>query len=211
MLPASLSQPITTAEELEQIIGRPGQTAIRKQIDFLDDHCRRFISLAPLLFISSSSAAGMCDVSPKGDAPGFVRVLGDKLLAIPDRPGNRRTDTMRNLLENPHLGLLFVIPGMRETLRINGEAAIYRDPELLSSMTFQGKVPLVAIVVEVREVFLHCGRALVRSHIWETKTWPAPEELPSAAQIFADHINLPEVTCELAEEVLEESYTSSLY
>src|SRR6476661_1242058 len=192
MAPITLRQPITSAEELREIIGTPGAPAIKKQIDHLDEHCRRFIALAPLLFISSANADGQCDVSPKGDAPGFVHVLDDKLLA------------------NPQVGLIFVIPGMRELLRINGRATIYRDHELLEAMTFQGKTPLVAMVVEAQEVFLHCGRALVRSHVWQTATWPDAAALPSAGQIFADHMRLPEVTCELAEEVLEDHYTTHL-
>src|SRR5262245_30750032 len=206
MTAITLSRAITSAEELCALLGAPEAPAIKKQIDHLDEHCRHFIALAPLLFISSANADGMCDVSPKGDAPGFVRVLDEKLLAIPERAGNRRTDTMRNILANPQVGLLFVIPGMRETLRINGRATIYRDPELLEAMTFQGKTPLVATVVEAQEVFLHCGRALVRAHVWETVTWPDAAALPSAGQIFADHMRLPEVTCERAERVLEDHY-----
>jgi uncharacterized protein len=211
MTTITLRQPVTSAEELRAIIGAPDAPAIKKQIDHLDEHCRQVIALAPLLFISSANADGQCDVSPKGDAPGFVHVLDEKLLAIPERAGNRRTDTMRNILANPQVGLIFIIPGMRETLRINGRATIYRDPELLEAMTFQGKTPLVATVVEAQEVFLHCGRALVRAHIWQTATWPGPAALPSAGQIFADHMRLPEVTCERAEEVLEDHYTTHLY
>jgi PPOX class probable FMN-dependent enzyme len=211
MLPDALSQPVTSPEALQEIVGSPELPALKKQLDFLDAHCRRFIALAPLLFISSSDAAGRCDVAPRGDAPGFVRVLGEKLLAIPERAGNRRTDTMRNILANPHVGLILLIPGVRETLRINGKAGLYRDPHLLEAMTYQGKTPLVAIGVTVEEVFLHCGRALVRSHVWEPETWPQPAERPSAAQIFADHMQLPDVTCAVVEERLEVGYTKALY
>ncbi len=179
----------------------PSDVAGRAGINFLDDHCRRFIALSPLLFIASANGDGLCDVSPKGDAPGFVRVLSEQLLAIPERAGNRRTDTMRNILANPHLGLLFVIPGMRETLRINGRAGIYRDPDLLEAMTYQGKQPRVAIGVEVQEVFLHCGRALVRSHVWQQETWLPADERPSAGEIFADHMQLPDITCEVARSI----------
>jgi PPOX class probable FMN-dependent enzyme len=206
-----LREPLTSVEALRTLLGEPGAPALKKQIDRLDAHCRRFIALAPLLFISTANGAGQCDVSPKGDAPGFVRILSETRLAIPDRPGNRRADTLRNLLENPQIGLLFVIPGMRETLRINGAAALYTDAALLDSLTAQGKRPQLAIVVEAREVFLHCGRALIRSQVWETASWPQPESLPSAPQIFADHIAMPSVTREVAEESLEESYTTELY
>jgi PPOX class probable FMN-dependent enzyme len=189
----------------------PGEASLKKQIDHLDAHCHRFIALAPLLFVSSSGADGRCDVSPKGDAPGFVRVLGDRLLAIPERVGNRRTDTLRNVLENPQVGVLFVIPGVRETLRVNGRAGIYRDQPLLEAMAYRGKTPLVALCVEVEEVFLHCGRALVRSRVWEQATWPPEGARPRVAQIFADHIGMADVTCEVVEQRLKEAYTTTLY
>lgn len=208
---AALSEPVTTVEALRALLGEPGAPALRKQIVTLDDHCRRFIALAPLLFISSASGAGPSDVSPKGDAPGFVRVLSEKLLAIPERPGNRRADTLRNILERPQVGLIFVIPGMRETLRINGVARLYTDAALLDTLVAQGKRPQLAIVVEAQEVFLHCGRALIRAQLWDMASWPAPDALPSAPQIFADHIALPQVTSDVAEEALEESYTTELY
>ena len=206
-----LRRQITSEQELRALLGEPGAPALKKQSAHLDAHCRRFVALSPLLFISTANRAGLCDVSPKGDAPGFVRVLSDHLLSIPDRPGNRRADTLRNIIENPQVGLLFVIPGLRETLRINGRAALYTDPALLDSLSAQGKAPQLAIVVEACEVFLHCGRALIRSRLWETARWPPAEALPSAPQIFADHIALPGVTSEVAEEALEESYTTGLY
>ncbi len=209
--PVTLSERLTTAEQVRALLGEPGEPALRKQIATLDDHCRRFIALSPLLFVSTANGAGLCDVSPRGDAPGFVRILSDTLLAIPERPGNRRADTLRNILENPQVGLLFVIPGLRETLRVNGAARLHTDAALLDALSVEGKRPQVAIVVEAREVFLHCGRALVRSRLWQTETWPQPDALPSAAQIFADHIAQPGVTREVAEESLETGYTTSLY
>lgn len=211
MLSAIGVEQVTSPDVVRAMLGQPEAPAIKKQIDFLDEHCRRFIAMAPLMFISSANAAGLCDVSPKGDAPGFARVLSERLLVIPERPGNRRADTLRNILENPHIGLIFLIPGLRETLRINGTAGLFRDRELLELLAFQGKTPILAIGVEVSEVFLHCGRALVRSHLWEPASWPQPEALPSAGRIFADHMNLPEVTCEAVEHHLEESYTTGLY
>lgn len=209
--PLTLNQPLASVEELRALIGTPGAPALNKQIDHLDEHCRRFVALSPLLFIASTGAAGLCDVSPKGDAPGFARILDERRLAIPDRPGNRRADTLINILERSQVALLFVIPGMRETLRINGAATLYTDPALLDTLSAQGKPPQLAIVVEAREVFLHCGRALIRSKLWETASWPLPDTLPSAPQIFTDHIALPDLTCEAAEESLEESYTTELY
>jgi PPOX class probable FMN-dependent enzyme len=211
MTPTTLHGRITSVAALQAIIGIPGETALKKQLDRLDAHCRRFIALAPLLFISSAGADGRCDVSPKGDAPGFVRVLGERLVAIPERVGNRRIDTLYNVLQNPHVGLLFVIPGVRETLRVNGCAGVYRDHELLETMTHRGKTPLVALCVEIEEVFLHCGRSLVRSGVWEPDTWPPLDRRPRAGHIFSDHVGLVEVTCEVVEQSLEEAYTTTLY
>lgn len=209
--PAALSERLTSVEQIRALLGEPGELALRKQIATLDVHCRRFIALSPMLFISSVSDSGLCDVSPKGDAPGFAHVLSDTLLAIPDRPGNRRADTLRNIVEHPEVGLLFVIPGMPETLRINGAAALYTDAALLDSLAAHGKRPQLAIVVEAHEVYLHCGRALARSRLWDTATWPQRDTLPSGAQIFADHIAMPGVTREDAEESLAASYTTDLY
>ena len=207
----ALREPVTSAEALRTLLGAPGEAALRKQIATLDAHCCDFIARSPLLMLSTASRAGQCDVSPKGDAPGFVRALSETLLAIPDRPGNRRADSMRNIVENPQVGLLFVIPGLRETLRVNGAATLYTDAALLDSLSAHGKRPQVAIVVEAHEVYLHCGRALQRAQLWDTATWPQPETLPSAAQIFADHIALPGVTRAVARESLEASYTTDLY
>ncbi len=204
-------QTVTSVEELEAILGRPSETAVRKQIDQLDDHCRRLIALSPLVMVSTANRDGWCDVSPKGDAPGFARVLDASRLAIPDRPGNRRADSWRNILDNPQIGLLFLIPGLRETLRINGRAQIVTDPDLLTTMAVQGRTPRLAIVVTAQEVYLHCGKALIRSQLWRPETWPNPAELPNASQIFADHIRLPEITCEVGERVLEDDYTHGLY
>ena len=159
-----------------------------------------------MLFISSANRAGQCDVSPKGDIPGFVQVLSETQIAIPDRLGNRRADTMLNILENPQVGLLFLIPGMPETLRVNGSAALFTDASLLDSLAAHGKRPQVAIVVETHEVYLHCGRALLRSGLWDSQTWPQREALPSAARIFADHMAQPDLTCDEMETVLDEAY-----
>jgi uncharacterized protein len=211
MQPEIFQQTISGAQELEEILGLPGEMAVRKQIDHLDAHCRRFIGLSPLMFLSTANRAGWCDVSPKGDAPGFVRVLSDTTLAIPDRPGNRRADTLRNILENPQIGLIFVVPGMRETLRINGQACIFRDPDVLASMAYQGKTPQLAIGVTAQEVYLHCGKALIRSHLWQPETWPAQDELPNGAEIFTNHIRLPNITPETAEKILDADYMKGLY
>lgn len=211
MAELTFQQTVTSVEELEAMLGQPSETAVRKQIDQLDAHCRRFIALSPLVMISTANRDGWCDVSPKGDAPGFARVLSATQLAIPDRPGNRRADTLRNILANPQIGLLFLIPGMRETLRVNGRAQIVADPDLLASLAAQSKAPQLAIVVTAQEVYLHCGKALIRSQLWRPETWPAAATLPSASQIFLDHIRLQDRTCEQVDEMLDDDYANGLY
>jgi hypothetical protein len=150
------------------------------------------------------------DISPKGDPPGFVQVLDDKTLAIPDRPGNRRADTFLNILQNPGVGLLFLIPGQRETLRISGTAKIVRDAWLLEKMVIQGKKPNFAIVVTVKEAFLHCAKCIIRSHLWEPEHWPDLEGLPSLARILIDHANLTDSVEEI-QQSLDEGYRANLY
>jgi uncharacterized protein len=202
----TLQEPVTSSAALRALLGEVYAGNYNKVKSRLDAHCRRFLALSPMLFISSANSLGQCDVSPKGDAPGFVRILSETQIAIPDRLGNRRADTMLNILENPQVGLLFLIPGMPETLRVNGSATLYSDASLLDSLAMHGKRPQVAIVVETREVYLHCGRSLLRSGLWNAETWPQREALPSAAQIFADHMAQADLSCEEMESVLDEAY-----
>src|SRR5688572_19142802 len=172
---------ITTIEELRTLIPPPDAPAVEKDIDHLDVHCRAFIARSPFLVIASAGADGTCDASPKGGNPGFVRVLDDHRLAIPDYPGNRRLDTWRNILEAERLQLIFFIPGMLETLRISGRGCLTRDPDLLARLDDRGRTPKLALGVEVEVAFLQCGKALKRSALWDPDTWPAREELPRAA------------------------------
>ena len=178
---------VTSVEGLRAIVGgEPSEVARRKELPALDVHARAFIARSPFLLLGTAGADGRCDVSPKGDAPGFVRVLDDHHLVIPDRPGNRRLDGMRNILANPHVGLIFLVPGNDFTLRVNGRAAITREPALLRSLEAQGKVPLLAIGVEVEEVFLHCARSFRRGKLWDPTAWPGPDALPSMPCILYD-------------------------
>lgn len=204
--PVTLHEPLTSSAALRALLGEVYEGNVNKVKSRLDAHCLQFIALAPLLFISSSNRLGQCDVSPKGDVPGFVHALSDTQLAIPDRKGNRRADTLMNILDNSQVGLLFVIPGMTETLRVNGVATLYTDPDLLELLAREGKRPQVALVVETREVYLHCGRSLLRAGLWDSATWPTQEALPSAARMFADHMAQPDLTCEDMETVLDEAY-----
>jgi uncharacterized protein len=202
---------ITSEQELREIVGTPGARAVLKERPVLDDHCRAFIAHSPLVLIATAAADGRCDVSPKGDAAGFVLVLDECRLVIPDRPGNRRLDGMRNLLANPHVGLIFLVPGREETLRVNGRAWITRDPELLQRCTVQGKTPLLAIGVEVEQCFLHCAKPFRRAHLWAADRWPAPDALPSLACMLFDQIKPGGLTVQDYEYDLEVVDAKRLY
>lgn len=188
---------ITSVAALEAVLGRPNERVAAKVIDSLDVHCRRFIARCPFVLVASSDAAGAIDVSPKGDPAGFVQVLDDWTLAIPERPGNRRADTFRNVLENPRVGLIFLIPGKRETLRVSGTAQIVRDTALRETMAMGGKLPDLALVVSVQEAFFHCAKCMIRSHLWEPDAWPPVEGLPSLAEAVISHAKLSHSVAEI--------------
>ncbi len=170
---------VGSEQELRELYGFPGERAVAKEQPALDEHCRAFIAHAPFLVMGTAGVDGRCDVSPKGDAPGFVHVLDDHHLAIPDRLGNNRLDGMRNIVENAHVGLLFFIPGREDTLRVNGRARIVRDDALLERLAVGGKRPVTALVVEVEQCFLHCARAFKRARLWQPERWPDTTEVPS--------------------------------
>jgi PPOX class probable FMN-dependent enzyme len=202
---------VTSEEQLRDLIGAPGEEAVRKQLSFLDRHCRMLISLSPFVLVGSVSSSGKLDVSPRGDAAGFVQVLDEKTLVIPERPGNRRLDTLCNLVQISAIGLLFLIPGMGETLRVNGRACLVKDATLLERFVVQEKRPQIAIVVEVQECFLHCAKALRRSKLWDATSWPERGALPSAGQIWRDQIQLQNITARELDEELEKDYNQCLY
>ena len=179
---------VTSKQELRAIFGEPSERAVLKCHSSLDEHSRAFIAVSPFVLLATSSAAGQCDVSPKGDAPGFVLVLDDTHLVVPDRPGNNRTDGLTNVLENPHVGMIFLVPGRGDTLRVNGRASIIRDEEILSRLAVHGKLPKVALGVEVEEAYLHCPKAFFRSSLWDPSTWAEPQKLPSFAQMLWDQV-----------------------
>jgi uncharacterized protein len=205
---------ISTMEQFEEFrteLGTPSQRAQNKVIHFIDQHCREFISKSPFLSMATSNFHGECDVSPRGDAPGFVIVLDDQHLFIPERPGNRRMDSMQNIMTNPNIGLLFFIPGLGETLRVNGKAYLTRDPELLKKSAANGKTPQFGIGVEVKECYAHCAKAFIRSGIWRPETWADKGKLPSVPQMLVDHCRIPNVTAEQVENELNEGYVNRLY
>ena len=179
---------VGTEQELRDVLGRPGTRALLKDQARLDDHFRAFIAASPFLVLGTSNATGQCDVSPKGDEPGFVKVLDETHLAIPDRIGNNRLDGMRNILDNGHVGLIFFIPGREDTLRVNGRAWIVRDDDILDHMIVRGKRPPFAIGVEVEEAFMHCPRAFMRAGLWKPEAWPDPNAVPSMSQMLWDQV-----------------------
>ncbi len=202
---------VTTEAELRALLGHPNELVIKKQQAALDVHCRAFIALAPFMLLGTTDSAGRCDVSPRGDGPGFVQVLDDTTLVIPDRPGNKRFDSLRNILAHGGVGLLFMIPGVEETLRVNGRARLIRDADVLARMAVRDKVPTLAIAVEVQEAFLHCAKALKRSRLWQEESWPSEDALVSRARMFLDHAPRPGVTVEELEASLAQSYVKNLY
>ena len=180
---------IETVKELRSSYGAPSERAVKKALDRLDRHCRRFIELSPFVVLASAGADGRVDCSPRGDPAGFVAVLDDKTILLPDRRGNNRADSLTNVLENPYVGMLFLIPGVDETLRLNGRATLTTDPALLEPLAVNGRVPRSGLLVAVEEVFLQCTKALVRSRLWADETRvDRKAALPSFGQMLADHI-----------------------
>jgi PPOX class probable FMN-dependent enzyme len=197
---------VTTEAELRTIVeGAPSERAVLKDRGGLDEQSRGFISMSPFLLMATSGADGTCDVSPKGDAPGFVRVLDDSRLVIPERNGNKRFDNLKNVLANGHMGLLFLVPGCDYTLRINGRAWITRDPALLESMAAESVIPRLAVGVEVQEAFFHCVKSFRRSKLWNHATWPEADALPSYACTVFNQIKPANAKVEDWEQQIKES------
>jgi uncharacterized protein len=201
---------ISTSEELRAHYKPASETSLRKEMRAFDRHSRAFIARSPFVLIGSSDGNGNADVTPKGDKPGFVAVLDDVTLAIPDRPGNNRLDTLENIIVNPAVGLLFLIPGMNETLRINGEARISLDPALRDQFAVDGKVPLSVIVVKARAVYMHCAKAFMRSDLWSPESWRPRAEMPTLGEMLKDQLALPG-PAEQTDKWLDEAYRASMW
>jgi uncharacterized protein len=197
---------LTDVSELRPLYHDPSSMVIEKQIDWIDPHCRNFIARSPLVIVGSIHPTRGMDVSPRGDPPGFVRILDQHHLAIPDRPGNNRLDTMENLLENPKIGLLFVIPGIADVLRINGTARLTSARPLLESMAANGKLPKLAIVVKVTEVFLHCARALMRARLWSNDYRIERSQLPTLGRMIVEQSRPAGVSAEQADARINAAY-----
>jgi PPOX class probable FMN-dependent enzyme len=187
------SDTITTVEGLREVIAPPSELVAAKEISELDDHCRDFIARSPFIVIASTDGKGSLDTSPKGDPPGFVQILDDSTLAIPERPGNHRADTLVNLVHHPYIGVIFLIPGTRNTLRVRGNARIVRDELLRDSMAVNGKVPDLAIVVDVTVAYFHCAKCIIRSELWtaDQQAASAGRDDRLMAETMVKHADLP--------------------
>lgn len=195
MLATAGTVEVASEAELVELLGEPGRLAATKDRARLHERDREWLAASPFCLVATSGADGTCDVSPKGDPPGFTLVLDDTTIAIPERPGNRRADGFRNILTNPHIGLVYLVPGRGDTLRINGRARLVREAPYFDEMTVRGHRPVLAIVVEIEQIFHHCAKAFLRSALWKPETWD-PDRLPSRAAIVK--------TVQQTEETLEE-------
>ena len=204
-------QRVDSAAELEALIGLPSELVIRKQLVTLDEHMKSFIAESPFVLLGTVGRDGMCDVSPRGDRPYVARVMDSQSLVLAERPGNRRADSMRNIIETGRVGLLFLVPGMGETLRINGRACVFRDEEVLATLAINGKQPVVGIGVEVEECYFQCAKALIRSNLWESHAEHPDATSCHFAEILIDQTGIEGETVESLGKQIEESYQNRLY
>jgi len=181
---------ITTEDQLREVVKEPPEANWKKDIARIDEHARTVIAHSPFLLLATSSPEGTCDVSPRGDPAGSVLVLDDHTLAVADRPGNRRVDSFRNIVRNPHAGLLFLVPGMNETLRVNGRATLVSEAPFFDELVVKGKRPDLALVVEVEELYFHCAKAFLRSSLWKPETWPDRKSIPTLGRIVKDQMGI---------------------
>ncbi|HEX4345403.1 MAG TPA: pyridoxamine 5'-phosphate oxidase family protein [Solirubrobacteraceae bacterium] len=200
---------VSDEDELREIVGSPIPRVANKARATLHELDRQWLAASPMCLIATSAADGTCDVSPRGDPPGSTHVLDDRTIAIPDRPGNRRVDGFRNVLENPQVGLIFLVPGRGDTLRINGRARLVRDAPFFDEMVVAGHRPRLALVVELSEVFYHCSKAFLRSALWKPDTWDAGK-LASRA-VIARTLERPDETLAALETYYGPSYEDALY
>lgn len=202
---------LETLDELTALVGSPSELVIKKELKELDPHMRAFVARSPLLLLGTVDRTGRCDVSPRGDLPPVVKVIDAQTLVIAERPGNRRADSLRNILDTGRAGLLLLVPGVGETLRVNGQACIFRDPAILESLAIQGKQPLAAIGIQVEEAYFQCAKALLRSKIWQR---PADETAANDfdfAQVLIDQTCITDQSAESLRALIDTSYRERLY
>ncbi|WP_299841649.1 pyridoxamine 5'-phosphate oxidase family protein [uncultured Jannaschia sp.] len=205
---------ISDEEDLRRLFPATNEIAVRKCLNYVDKHARSFIERSPFMCIGTQSGNGRADVSPRGDPCGFVKILDDRTLLIPDRPGNNRLDTLSNITTNPNVGLLFMVPGFDDTMRVNGHAQLTRDPDILSLMAVNDRIPTIAIAVHVEEVFIHCAKAFRRSKLWQQDHHQDRKDVPSLMNIILDQTTGAPADPEEVEKLdagLEEKYRKSMY
>lgn len=200
---------VTSLEQLHAINGEPSPEILSKHTDHLTPLLCKYIEASPFFLLATADAAGNCDVSPRGDPPGAVLVLDERTIALPDRLGNRRGDGHRNVLENPHVGLLFVVPNVDESVRVNGRAFLTTEPDLLDRLSQRGRAPKLAVVVEIDEVYVHCARSFLRAGMWKPETWPNPDSVPTLAAMMREQKGLPPP--DESKGKRQEAYRSTLY
>ena len=203
-------KPISTSEDVQRLLGEKFDNQERKVIDHIDDLCRAWIERSPFITIATVNLTGQVDVSPKGDPAGFVKILDQKTLAIPDRLGNNRGDTFHNIIENPRVGLMFVIPRRNEVVRVSGFAQIVQDDDILAMMAVNGKLPTMALLIHVEEAMFHCGKSMIRSKMWKPDEWPSIDGLPSYASAVKTHAAMPE-PLEFYEKMMKYNDEKRLY
>ena len=208
---SSFNDALTSQPELREVYRAPSELSLRKEVDHLDGNCRAFIAHSPFVVLSTAAADGRCDASPKGGPAGFVTVLDDHHLAVPDLTGNNRLDSLSNLVENPFVALLFLIPGLDETLRVNGRATVTTDEAVLDRCRVHDRRPRAAIGVEVETAYIHCAKALKRGDVWQPEQWPDLSDLPAPSCMLSDHIAEPDLTPDVVEAALQDSYTTRLW
>lgn len=201
---------ISSRERLREIVGEPAPAIVGKVIDHIDDICARFIAASPFCVIGTMGADGLLDQSPKGDPAGFVKVQDRKTLIIPDRPGNKRADSFENLLVNPEVAIIFLVPGYGYTLRVSGTAKIVRDPLLASELSINGKAPNLLLIMTVAEAYMHCAKAMARSKIWDQNSWPDTTNLPSLAEAMVAHGRLARTEQE-HQAIVDKDFVTRMY
>ena len=201
---------IDTLDKLRALYPAPRERALRKQLAALDAHCRRFIELSPFVVIASSSADRAMDASPRGGPPGFIKVQGERTLLVPDAPGNNRLDTLENIIATGTVGLLFMVPGVDETLRVNGAARLSCEAAHLLVFAAEKRRPRLVVEVSVAEAYLHCAKAFMRSKLWDHEAWSARSAMPTLGEILRDQLALPQNTAEL-DSALAESYRQTMW
>jgi len=209
MSPTETEMLLTNQSELRSVYREPRPRAAQKVLDHLDVHCRNFIEMSPFCVLSTTGTNGRADASPRGDPPGFVKVIDERTLLIPDRPGNNQVDSLQNIINHPVVGLLFFVPGMNETLRVCGTAEIVSDEELLAPLSVGSRVPLSGLRITVKDAFLHCGRALIRSRLWDADVRIDRSSYPTYGQVLADQIAGADATAIDADE--NEANRNQLY